>query len=146
MELGDVICENCSVVNGIITESICDKCMTLQKPPVILRILLQRKQYHWHTQISTKINPGIEIPSEYLYNFTQDTEDVTYNLVYLNDHGGNSMSPSNYLYDTLYFNTGIWWYCDDDKITKLREIPYNVYSVAPYPTSGKKLKNYDEMF
>ena len=109
MELGDVICEKISVENGIITESICDKCMTLQKPLVILRILLQRKQYHWHTQISTKINPGIEIPSEYLYNFTQDTEDVTYTLVPVNYRDGTSMRTVNYLGEILEFYTGIWW-------------------------------------
>ena len=56
------------------------------------------------------------------------------------------MSPGHYLCDILDFNTGIWWCCDDDNITKLIRMPVNIYNVVPYPTTGNKQKNCDERF
>ena len=50
------------------------------------------------------------------------------------------MRTVNYLGEILEFYTGIWWWCDDDNITQFRGIPENIYSVAPYPTKGKKAK------
>ena len=67
-------------------------------------------------------------------------KDVTYTIVLVNNHDGNSMSTGQHLCDKLDFNTGIWWCCDDNNITQLRWIPEIVYSVAPYTTSGKKKK------
>ena len=67
-------------------------------------------------------------------------EDVTYSLVYINYHDGTSIRTGHYLCDIFDFNTGILWCCDDDNITQLKGIPDNVYSVAPYPTSGNTKK------
>ena len=91
-------------------------------------------------------NLRIEITSEYPFNFPQEMENVTYTLVFVNDHDGNSMSPGHYLCDILYFNTGIQWRCNNDIITQLREITENVYIVAPYTTAGNKVKKCDERF
>ena len=45
-DLGYVMCENCFNVNGRSAKSGFDKCMTLQKPPVVFIILLQITHYH----------------------------------------------------------------------------------------------------
>ena len=105
-KLRDVICENGSVVNGKITKLCFDKFLTLQTPPMVLRILLQIKHDNWKTK-SSKKNLRMEITSEYPFNFPQEMENVTYTLVFVNDHDGNSMSPGHYLCDILDFNTGI---------------------------------------
>ena len=69
IELGDVICESCSVVNGKSSKSGFDRCMKIQKPPIELRIILKITQYHWQIHIPTKNNSII------------DMEDVTYTLI-----------------------------------------------------------------
>ena len=67
-------------------------------------------------------------------------EDVKYFLVSVEYHDWTSNNTCHYFCDILDINTGIWWLCDDDIITKLRVIPDHTYSVASYPTSRNRSK------
>ena len=55
IELGDVICEKISVVNGISFNSGFDNCMILQKPIMVLRIIHQRKLHSQHNRYQPEI-------------------------------------------------------------------------------------------
>ena len=57
--------KNISSKNGRINNSGSDKCITFQKIPVVLIIILFKKIYHWHAHSSTKDDLIISIPSEY---------------------------------------------------------------------------------
>ena len=95
--------------------------MTLQTPPLVLRIIPQRTQYNRKTHITIKNNPRTEIPSEYSFKFPEDMADVTHSLVSVHCYyDGTSNKNSHYLCDILDFNNGISWRCDDDTITKFR--------------------------
>ena len=43
----------------------------------------------------------------------QEKENVQYTLISVIMHEGNSISSGHYYCDTLYFNTVIWWRCDE---------------------------------
>ena len=60
--------------------------------------------------------------------FPQEKEDIIYTLISSNMHEGNTMSSGHDYCEIIYFNTWIWWSCDDDNITQLITLPYNVYS------------------
>ena len=64
--------------------------------------------------------------------FPQWAEDVQYTLVSVISHDSNSMSSGNYYCGVLYFNTGIYWHCDEYNITLLELLPDNMYSDPEY--------------
>ena len=36
-------------------------------------------------------------------------------------HGGNELDSRQYFSGVFYVNTGIWWHCDNDKITQIND-------------------------
>ena len=50
-----------------------------------------------------------------------------YSLIYVIMNNINTMSSGNYYYDIFYFNTDIWWQCNEDTLTGLL---YNVGRVS----------------
>ena len=51
---------------------------------------------------------------------------VIYILVSIKIHTVNYMDQGNYVYVVLDYNTGTWWNCDDEKVTKYPGYPMNV--------------------
>ena len=43
------------------------------------------------------------------------------------NHDGDSLNCVHYFSDIFDANTGIWWRCDDDNITKISDISKGVY-------------------
>ena len=56
-DLNDLICENCSDINGKSTKSSLDHPKTLKKIPMILIIILKITQHDWKTETQRKIKP-----------------------------------------------------------------------------------------
>ena len=127
------------VLNRNSTKSSFGQCQILQKPSMVLRILLQITQYDWDTENLLKNMNSISL---WIFNENKFKigKNVIYILVSINTHEGNTMSSGNYYCDILDFNIGILWWYYDDNITNFRGISENVYSEATYPTPGKKIK------
>ena len=79
------------------------------------------------TYVATKNELKVAIPSEYLYKQPSSNEKISYTLVSLINHDGNSLDCGHYGTDVFYFRTGIWWHCDDDNITQICDISKGVY-------------------
>ena len=43
-------------------------------------------------------------------------------------HDGDSLYFGHYVSDIFYFNTGIWWHCDDGEITEINDFPEDLYA------------------
>ena len=66
------------------------------------------------------------IPLEFLYKEPSSNEKISYGLVSLINHNGDSLNCGHYISDLFYANTGIWWHCDDDNITQISDLPKGV--------------------
>ena len=53
---------------------------------------------------------------------------VLYIIVYIKLHIGNYMDQGHYVCNLLYYNTGTWWNCDDEKVSQYPGYPINVYN------------------
>ena len=62
---------------------------------------------------------------------------MIYVLVSIKYHIGNDLDWGHYVCDVLDYNTGTWWKCDDEIVTKYPGYPMNVYNEV---SSGKKQK------
>ena len=63
------------------------------------------------------------IPLGFLYKKPPSNDNISYNLVSLINHDGDSLDCGNYFSDILYANTGLWWHCDDENITQISDLP-----------------------
>ena len=83
----------------------------------------------------------VDIPVECLKkNLSNDN--ISYTLVLLINHDGDSLNYGHYVSDFFYANTIIWWHCDDDNITKIRDLSKGVY-IRERVTKNKYKKQSD---
>ena len=54
--------------------------------------------------------------------------EVIYVIVSIKYHIGNDLDQGQYICDVLDYNTGTWWKCDDEIVTKYPRYPINVYN------------------
>ena len=52
---------------------------------------------------------------------------ISYNLVSLINHDGDSLRYGHYFIDVFDNNNGIWWHCDEGNITKISDLSKGVY-------------------
>ena len=69
----------------------------------------------------------VAIPSEYLYKQPSSNEKMSYTLVSLINHDGDSLDCGHYVSDAFDGSTGIWWHCDNYNITQINDLPKGVY-------------------
>ena len=74
-------------------------------------------------------------------SFSGEDTEVLYILVYIKLHIGNDMDSGHYVCDLLDYNTGTWWNCCDDTITKYEVYPNNVYDNLSIDNEQKKRKD-----
>ena len=72
---------------------------------------------------ATKNELEVYIPLEFLYKITSSNDKISYTLVSLINHDGDSLDCGYYVSDVVGTNTGIWWHCDDDNITQISDLP-----------------------
>ena len=99
----------------------------LKKPPSVLKIIFQRGSYDSTTIVATKNELKVDIPSEYFYKQPSSNEKISYTLVSLINHDGDSLDWGHYFSDIFNINTGIWWHCDNKNMTQISDIPKGVY-------------------
>ena len=68
-ELSDVICEECPKFSGKTSEANFLKYQSLLKPPMILRIFLQRSEYNFEKYEYYKNKTKIALPAQYSMYF-----------------------------------------------------------------------------
>ena len=69
----------------------------------------------------------VAIPLEHLIKKILSNEEVSYTLVSLISHDGDSLDCGQYVSDVFDFNTGIFWHCDDANITGISDVLEGVY-------------------
>ena len=68
----------------------------------------------------------VTIPLEFLYKKPSSNDKISYILVSLINHYGESLDFGHYVSNFCDANTGIWWHCDDDNITQISDLPLGV--------------------
>ena len=87
--------------------------------------------------MATKNELKVAIPFEYLFKKPSSNEKISYTLVSLINHDGDSLDCGHYVSDVFDSSIGIWWHCDDDNITEISDLPKGVY----YRETHKLTKN-----
>ena len=112
-----MICDNCSSLVAKSIKSTFTVSRHIKEPPTVLKILLQRGSYDRTTFVTTKNEVKVVIPSEYMIKLQSSNEKISYTLVSLVNHDGNSLDCGHYVSDVFDSSTGILWHCDDYNIT-----------------------------
>ena len=76
-------------------------------------ILINFCKEHFITRENVNKKTIISLQYQYSMELPQEKENVQYTLISVIIHEGNSISSGHYYCDTLYFNTVIWWRCDE---------------------------------
>ena len=63
----------------------------------------------------------VAIPSVYLHKQPSSNEKISYNIVSLVMHDGDSLDCGHYVSDVFVGITRIWWHCDDENITQISD-------------------------
>ena len=125
--LHDVLCDNCSSLGYKSIKITFTVSRHIKEPPIVLKILFQRGSYDITTFVSTKNEVKVCIPCEYMIKPQSSNEKISYTLISLVNHDGNSLDCGHYVSNIFDSSTGIWWHCDDENITELRNLPDGVY-------------------
>ena len=97
-------------------------------------------RYDRTTFVTTKNEVKVCIPCKYMIKLQSSNEKISYTMVSLVNHDGDSLDCGNYVSDVFDSSTGIWWHCDYDNITELSDLPHGVYySETHKPTEKKRL-------
>ena len=91
--------------------------------------------------MATKNEVKVGIPSEYMFKQQSSNEKISYTLVPLINHDGDSLDCGHYVSDICDSSTGIWWHCDDDNITEVSDLPKGVYYRETHKPAEKKVFN-----
>ena len=100
----------------------------LKEPPSVLKILLQRGTYDMTNDKAIKNILKVAIPLKFLCKRSSSNDNISYALVSLINHDGNSLDCGHYVSDVFDANRGIWWHCDDENITQISDLPKRVYT------------------
>ena len=101
-----------------------------------LKISLQRTEYNVDTDSFCKNKTKIALAAQYFMSCPNNTE-VIYVIVSIKYHIINDLDQGHYVCDVLDYNTGTWWKCDDEIVTKYPGYLMNVYNEV---SSDKKKK------
>ena len=104
-----------------------DKPQSVLKPPMNLRIFLQRSEYSVEKDEYCRNKTKISLPSQYSMSFSGKHYKVVYILVSIKLHVGQYMDSVHYICDLLDYNTGTWWNCDNYTINNYSGYPENFY-------------------
>ena len=75
-----------------------------------------------------------------MFKLQSSNEKISYTLVSLINHDGDSLDCGHYVSDFFDSRTVIWWHCDDDNITELSDLPDGVYYRETHkPTKKNRL-------
>ena len=124
--LEDFICENCSSGSSESIKLTFTVPGYSKEPPSVLKILFQRGTYDMTTGEAIKNELKVAIPLEFLYKKPSINEKISYTLVLLINHDGDSLDCVNYTSDVFNANIGIWWHFDGENITQISDLPKGV--------------------
>ena len=125
--LHNVICEKISSHVSESIQSTFTVSRYIKEPPTVLKILFQRDSYDSTTLVATKNKVKVDITSEFMLKQPSSNEKISYTIVSMINHDGDSLECGHYVSDVFDRSTGIWWQCDDDNITAISDLPKGVY-------------------
>ena len=97
------------------------------KPPMQLRIFRQTSEFNFEKEYC-KNKTKLALPAQYSMYFPDKHPEVLYIIFSIYPHIGNDMDKGHYVCEILNYNTGTWWNCDDDTITRYSGYPFNAYN------------------
>ena len=99
--LQDVICEIFSSYGSESIKSTFTVSRHVKEPPTVLNILFQRGSYDSTTFVATKNEVKVGIPSKYMFKQQSINEKISYTLVSLINHDGDSLDCGHYVSDVF---------------------------------------------
>ena len=75
-----------------------------------------------------------------LYTKPSINDNISYTLVSLINHDGDSLDCGHYVSDVFDASTGIWWHCDYYNITQISDLPNGVYYIETQKHTKNKNK------
>ena len=98
------------------------------KKNLIFNILLQRETYDISKYQVIQNECKVAMPSEDFINKPSINEKISYTLVSIIMHDGDSLDCVHYFRDVFDAKTGIWWNCDDANITEISNFLEGFYA------------------
>ena len=83
-------------------------CINLKEPFSVFNIILQRGTYDITTVEAIKSEHDVSIPLGFLCMIPSSNYKISYTLVSLINHGGDSLDYGHYVSDVFDTNTDIW--------------------------------------
>ena len=111
-----------------------------------MNILFQRGTYYITTFEAIKNELKVAITLEFVYKQPSSIEKISYTVVSLMNHDGDSLDCGHFFSDVFDANRGIWWHCDDDNITQMSDLPKppdNGQTLSAKPSVGAPKKHGD---
>ena len=68
----------------------------------------------------------VVVPLGVLYKKPSSNDKISYTIVSLINHDGDSLHCGHYVSDVFDTNTGIWCHCDDETVTQISDLPKGV--------------------
>ena len=75
-------------------------------------------------------------------SFSDSDDEVVYIIVSINISVGQDMDSGHYYCNVLYYNTGTWCICDDEKRTNYRGYRKNFYDESLHENKQKQRKSH----
>ena len=125
-------CENC--------QDVCDaeRVVSLDTAPPVLNIQLARYVFDMKTFRKRKLTNKILLPKSLQLKSTNGETDVIYILYAVQNHRGSSAYTGHYVAEVMDWTTGVWFECDDEKVSLLQHGPNSSYD--PDRTATTRLK------
>ena len=83
---------------------------------------------------------AIKIHLVFLYKIPSSNDNISYNLVSVISHDGDSLDCEHYVSDVFDTTTEIWWKFDDENITQTSDSPIWVYIRETHIKKQRKIK------
>ena len=74
-----------------------------------------------------------------MFKLQSSNEKISYTLVSLINHDGESLDYGHHVSDVFDSSTGMWWHYDDDNITELSDLPEGVYDRETHKPTEKRV-------
>ena len=133
-----MICEDCSSLGSESIKFTFTVSIHVKEPPTVLNILFQRGSYDSTTFVAKKNEVKVGVPYEYMFKQQWSNERISYTLVSLINHDGESLDCGHYFSDVFDSRTEIWWHWDDDNITQVSDLPKGVFNRETHKPAENK--------
>ena len=99
----------------------------LKEPPSFLKIIFQRGTHDMTTDEAIKNELKVAITLKRNYKIPSSNDKISYTLLSLINHDGDSLDCGHSVSDVFDANKVIWWHYDDGNITHISDFTKRGY-------------------